>query len=110
MPNLRIKLGGSLAGASAQLLLQDALQVVILALGGGWLAEGGEEAHDLAVRLFAQGIGADGAEGVLQRLAVVARLRDERDQLVKRLEEDLLPPLLFRTDPILVIARDQGPA
>jgi hypothetical protein len=57
-------------------LPEDALQVAVLALGGGGLAGGGIEADEHPMGVFAEGIGADGTERVGERAVGLSGLRE----------------------------------
>ena len=72
-----------------QLLLQDLLQPVVMAQGGGRLPRGGQQADQLPVRFLAERVRADRPMRVLERALHLALLLQKRHQLVQRLETAL---------------------
>src|SRR5436190_1978462 len=94
-------------GSGAQLLSQEALQLLILAEGGSRLPGSGEEADQLAVRFFPQGVRSHRAPGPLDGAGVIVGLLQGSRQLLERMEEQFCQPLPLGQNPVLKVARQQ---
>ncbi len=91
-------------GTRLQFRLQNTLQFSILAQRGIRLSGGEIQPHHFTMRHFAQPIYADGAQRILQGVIELTGILIDGDQLPEGLQTQLLQALLFRKDPLGIIA------
>src|SRR5262249_50781006 len=103
------KLASGRRGLRAQLLVQQLLQLAVLAQRGGGLPRRSQQAHEVLAPFFPQRIGAYRTAGITERAVEVPRLLQQLDRLVESPVICSRKALALRQTPLLIVTRKQLP-